>query len=138
MIHVVRVGRLLDVVDPAVAAAALVRRRRVEERAELVLVARDGRRDGGDVLHLPLVASLHIPNHLARSEGHRRAGGARSVVLRLDDMGRWDIADQFASFAKLGYLLPFLPLENCVYKGVINDCVIMQAIMRTNTRFGQD
>ena len=30
------------------------------------------------------------------------------------------------------------PLENYVYKGIINDCVIMQAIMRANARFGQD
>ena len=34
--------------------------------------------------------------------------------------------------------IPFLPSEYCAYKGKINDCVIMQAIMRANTRFGQD
>ena len=30
------------------------------------------------------------------------------------------------------------PSENCAYKGVINDCVNMQAIMRTNAPFWQD
>ena len=32
--------------------------------------------------------------------------------------------------------LPFLLLENCAYEGVVNDCVIMEAIIRTNAHYG--